>query len=284
MSPDLHAESKLDGPVPGVPGAVVREVDELPDHLPDAAQIGPHVEAAPGRLLFEVPRVARYLVRDGKTIDVTVASGADRAAARLFLEGSARGALILQRGELPLAAASLIAPNWKCVAICCPSVVGKSTLAAELCRRGWLLVADDITRISWNGSMAIAWPSHDRLKLWRDACEMVGVNADELQHVRKGLEKYFLPAKATTSPAALSLTVRLRVAPQTGVDELSLMDRVELFRESTFRPRWIDPLGRRADHARTIQQVAGSCRAIVLSGARERPIGELADHLAEAVR
>lgn len=263
---------------------MVREVADLPDHLPEAILTGSHLEAAPGMLLFEVPGIARYLVRDGKTIDVAVAPSAERAAARLFLEGSARGALIQQRGELPLNAASLVAPNWKCVAICCPSVVGKSTLAAELCRRGWLLVADDITRISWNGTMAIAWPSHNRLKLWRDACEMVGANADHLQRVREGMEKYFLPVKATTTPAALSVAVRLRVAPQSGVDELPAVDRPELFLESTFRPRWIEPLGRQAEHARTVQQVAHGCRAIVLSGARERPIGELADHLAEAVR
>lgn len=284
MSTAFPPQSTLDGPVPGIPGASVREQEDLQDHLSDARLSDPHLEVAPGALLFEVPGIARYLVRDGKTIDVAVVAGADRAAARLFLEGSARGALIQQRGELPLNAASLIAPNWKCVAICCPSVVGKSTLAAELCRRGWLLLADDITRVSWNGSMPIAWPSHNRLKLWRDACEMVGADADKLERVREGLEKYFLPVKAATTPAALSLVARLRVAPQTDVRELSAMERPEHLFESTFRPRWIDPLGRRSEYTRTVQQVARGCRAIVLSGARERPIGELADHLAEAVR
>lgn len=284
MSTGPLPEASFDGPVPGIPGAVVREVAELPEHVPEGEAVGPHIEAAPGILLFEVPGIARYLIRGGQSIEVAVAPGGDRAAARLFLDGSARGALIHQRGELPLTAATLIAPNWKCVAICCPSAVGKSTLAAGLCRRGWLLVADDITRISWNGTIGVAWPSHDRLKLWRDACEMLGANADALERVREGMEKFFMPVPSTRTPAALSVVVRLRIAPELDVEEIGAAQRANLLSESTFRPRWIDPLGRRADHARVAGQVAQGCRALVLSGAREQPIAVLADRLTEAVR
>ncbi|HEY6577710.1 MAG TPA: hypothetical protein VIY09_00175 [Rhizomicrobium sp.] len=279
-----NPRESFDGAVPGIPGATIREVVELPEHLPDGTDTGPHTEAAPGALLFEIPRIARYLVRDGKTIDVAVAPGADRAAAALFLHGSARGALIHQRGELPLNAATVIAPNWQCVAICCPSAVGKSTLAAALCRRGWLLAADDIARISWNGTIAVAWPSHDRLKLWRDACERLGANADALEPVREGMEKFFLPVRAATTPAALSVAVRLSIAPEIGFEEIALPERPALLFESTFRRRWIVPAARRADHARIVDQVARTCRGIVLSGARERPIEELADRLTEAIR
>jgi hypothetical protein len=235
-------------------------------------------------VLFEIPRLARYLVRDGKTVDVAVAPGADRAAARLFLLGSARGALIHQRGELPLSAASVVSPNWKGVAICCPSAIGKSTLAAALCRRGWQFVADDITRVSWNGSMAVAWPSNNRIKLWRDACEMMGANADTLERVRDGMEKYFLPVRTVTAPTALHLAIRLRVAPFLDSLEIPAEERGGLLAETTFRPRWIDPIGRRADYARTGRHIAGACRGVVLSGARERGIEELADRVAELVR
>jgi hypothetical protein len=284
MQAHSHPAQPFDGPVPGVPGATIREVAELPEHLAGGACIGPCTEAAPNALLFEIPRLARYLVRDGKTIEIAVAANADRAAARLFLLGSARGALIHQRGELPLNAATLVAPNWKCVAICAPSAIGKSTLAAALCRRGWLLVADDITRVSWNGTMAVAWPGPDRLKLWRDACEMAGENADALERVRDGLERFYLPVRTVTTPASLSVAIRLHIAPHIDKIELTPPERGELLTEGTFRPRWIDPLGRRADHVRIVGQVARVCRGIVLTGARERGIEELADRVAEIVR
>jgi hypothetical protein len=263
---------------------MVREVASLTEHLEGGEPFAPFTEAAPNALLFEVPGIARYLVRDGKTVDVAVSPDADRAAARLFLLGSARGALIHQRGELPLSATTIVAPNWKTVAICCPSAIGKSTIAAALCRRGWLLVAEDITRVSWNGTMAVAWPSADRIKLWRDACEMVGENADSLERVRDGMEKYFLPVRASATPTALHLAVRLRVAPDLDSIEMAAVDRVELLSESTFRTRWIDAMGRRPEHARVVQNIARVCRGAILSGARERNIEELADKLCELVR
>jgi hypothetical protein len=61
-------------------------------------------------------------------------------------------------------------------------------------------------------------------------------------------------------------------------------ERAELLAESTFRPRWIDALGQRAAQARTIQQIARVCRGVVLSGAREHPIEQLADKIVELVR
>lgn len=281
MQRDFRPGQRFEGPMPGIPGSMVSEVASLPEHLEGGETFAPFTEAAPGALLFEVPGIARYLVRDGKTVDVAVVPEADRAAARLFLLGSARGALIHQRGELPLSAATVIAPNWKGVALCCPSTIGKSTLAAALCRRGWLLVADDITRVSWNGTMAIAWPSSDRVKLWRDACETMGEDADALERVRAGLEKYFLPVRAAATPTALHMAVRLRVAPDLDSVEFAGYDRVQLLSESTFRARWIDAMGCRAQHARAVREIARVGRGVVLSGARERHIEELADKLTQ---
>lgn len=277
-------QRSFDGPVPGIPGAVIRTVGSLPDHLPDGVRVAAFTEAAPGALLFEVPGVARYLVRDGTSIEVASAKEADPGAVDLFLNGSARGVLIHQRGELALTATTVIAPNWKCVAICGPSAVGKSTLAAALCNRGWLLAADDITRISWNGTIAVAWPSHTSIKLWRDACDTLGHNANSLKRVREGLEKYDVPMSATNTPAALSAVVRLRVGTMGQLVQFPLSDSANLLAENTFRPRFIAPLGCRAEQGKTIARVASVCHPMGLDGARRRTIDELADRLAEALR
>ena len=263
---------------------MVREVSSLAEHLEGAEAFAPFTEAAPNAFLFEVPGIARYLVRDGRTVDVAVSPDADRAAARLFLLGSARGALIHQRGDLPLSATTVVAPNFKTVAICSPSTIGKSTLAAALCRRGWQLVADDVTRVSWNGTMAVAWPSTDRLKLWRDACEMMGQDAETLECVREGMEKYFLTVRAATTPTALHMAVRLRVAPYVDIVEIAPAERVDLLSESTFRPRWIDAMHRRTEHARLVREITRTCRGAILNGARERNIEELADKFTELIQ
>jgi hypothetical protein len=274
----------FEGFLPGIPDSIVRENRELASEIPGTSPIGPFTAAGPGVLWFEVPRVARYLVRGGKTVEYAAESGADPAAVELFLHTSARGALIHQRREIPLNATTLIAPNMRTVALCGPSPVGKSTLAAALCLRGWLLVAEDITRIVWNGSAPVVWPSHRTVKLWRDACEMLGSDAGKLSRVRDGLEKFYVPVRAAVTPSALGIIIRLRAAPGNEVVEIPPANRAGAISESTFRPLWIDPLGCRVHHSRAAGEVGRSCRAVVLSGARERPVHDLADHVAELVQ
>ena len=103
-------------------------------------------------------------------------------------------------------------------------------------------------------------------------------------NTREGMEKYFLPVRATTSPAALSAVLWLRTGERVDMEEIAPVGRPELLSLATFRPRWIDPLGRRADHARMVAQVARVCRCIALNGARERPFEELADRVVEILR
>ncbi|HEX4078920.1 MAG TPA: hypothetical protein VHX61_08625 [Rhizomicrobium sp.] len=281
MTDDSSEGQGFDGPVRGIPGAIVREVAGLPEHLPNARIIGPATEVAPGALLFGVPGIARYLIRDGQSIEVAPVPDGDRDAARLFLHTSARGTLIHQRGELPLQGAAMAAPGGTCVAICGLSGAGKSTLAYELSRRGWLLLAEDVIRVSWSGSKALAWPSDDAVTLWRDACEAAGFFVPELKRVRAGLERYYVPLAPATTPAELNVVAVLRIAPGPGTFELTREQRLEILPGCVFRPRQVLALGLRDTHARMIAQVSGNCRMVGLDGAKQTPIREIADRLTQ---
>lgn len=268
---------QLDGDVPGIPGAVVREVDSLPAHLEGGSKIGPCTEAMPGSLLFEVPGIARYLVRDGKTIDVCVRAGADRTAAALFAQTSARATLIHQRGELPLLAATVVSPGGRRIALAGPSSHGKSFLAAELCRRGWQLLADDITRITCTGSVAVAWPAGSKLKLWRDACETLGIEVSGLVPVRRDIGKYFYPVQASTAPSALAAIVRLRVSASQGITPFEPGLARFVVSDSAARYNQIDPLGVRAEHDGIVARVCDATKVVALEGARAVGIREMAE-------
>lgn len=200
----------IDGPVSGIPGANIRRVKGLSEHLPGGEPAGQYVEAMPGQLLITVPGVCRCLVRDGLSIEYAPEPDADPGAVILFLNGGARGALIHQRGELPLHAATLVPPGGDtALAICGASGAGKSTLAAELSRRGWLLVADDTTRVTWRETHAIAWPSRDSIKLWRDACDANDMDVAGLERVTAALDKYYLHAPTLNRPVRLAAVCEL---------------------------------------------------------------------------
>ncbi|HEY0105339.1 MAG TPA: hypothetical protein VGB91_04590 [Rhizomicrobium sp.] len=273
------------GPVPGIPDAVIRVVGDLPAQLDHAEAAGPQTQARAGALLLVVPGVGRFLVRDGMTIDLAVDPGADPGMVSLMLHGSARGALIHQRGELPLHAATLVPPGGSAAfAICGPSGAGKSTLAAALSRRGWTLVADDTTRVTWTGTEALAWPSRDSIKLWRDACETNGIDVAQLERVCAGMDKHYIRVPTRAEPVKLAAVIELRIdsphdsVPSRGAEKMALLTR------HTYRPAQIRPLGRVADYVDIVAKVAGACRFFFLGGARARPVQALADAVDAAVR
>jgi hypothetical protein len=270
------------GAVPGVLGAAIREVADLPEHLSNGRSVDPWTEGAPGSLLFTVPGIARYLVENGTSISVAPAPGADPRAVELFLHGPARGSLIHQRGELALEAATVVAPNGVAIAISGASGAGKSTIAAELCRRGWLLLADDITRVTWTRGRALAWPSHDAFKLWRNVCTEFGIDTQDLPRVREGMEKFFVTMTAATSPTVLRAVVRLQLISGLKMGDVRPGREAAALSECVFRWRQIEALRQRDNHEHLSQQITKVCRIQVLTGARDAPVEALADQIAKA--
>jgi HPr Serine kinase C-terminal domain len=270
-------------PVPGIPGATMRRVPALPTTLPDSVAVGAQTQAKPGQLLLVQPGAGIFLARDGNSIEFALEDEADPGAVSLILHGTARGALIHQRGELPLHAATLAPPSGEhAVAICGVSGAGKSTLAMELIRRGWRLVADDTTRVTWNGSEAIAWPSRDSIKLWRDACDAAAIDTDGLGRVMNNMDKYYVRVPAVDGPIRLGAIVVL--APQWDDTPISAGERMAMISRNTYRPTHIAALGMRERHVRIVAQVVSASAVHRLANDKSLPPARLADAFEAMVR
>jgi len=273
------------GDVPGIPGALVRDVASLPDRLEGGRPAGHHAEAKSGEFLMVMPEVGRFRVRGGTTIEVALENGADPGSVRLLLNGTARGALIHQRGELPLHAASLAPPDGgAAVAVCGASGFGKSTLAVELSRRGWKLLADDTTRVTWNGGRAVAWPSREFIKLWRDACETLAVDTASIERVSASLDKYYVPVPAQAEPCALGCVFEITADGIAPGPVLSAGERMALLTRHTYRPKQIPPLGVAANYARLLAKVASATRLFRLGPSRSQTPAAFADRIEEILR
>jgi len=159
-----------------------------------------------GYAVLTVENIARYAIIGGNSIVIDRAEGVAPADVRLFLLGSACGALFHQRGLLPLHA-NAIAIGDGAAAFMGRSGAGKSTMAGALLDRGFPLLADDVCVVTQDADgRALAQPGLPRLRLWRDAVEASGRNSADLEVAFVGHEKYVVPTRAGQAREALPLT------------------------------------------------------------------------------
>lgn len=261
-------------------GLRVRSELDLPEISVEGQQNGADVyvrlgrvagdEAAGGYVVTEhgtfltVPEVGRYLIRDGLEIVIDPLAGADPRNLRLFLLGSAFGALLHQRGLLPLHA-NAIDIGGRAIAFCGHSGAGKSTLAAWFNDRGYPVLADDVCVIGFDaGGRVIAQPGLRRLRLWNDALEASGRSAADYQrsfHVGEARDKYDVPTSdAPTAPVPLVAVYLLGRgddgAEQGRIVRIGGVEAVDALVSNTYRGQFLPMIGRTGPHLQDCLKIA----------------------------
>jgi hypothetical protein len=163
------------------------------EHLPEAVASGVRFDSAPGKLLLRVDGVARYLITDGNRIVIERDPAAQDIDLRVFLLGSAFGALLHQRQDLVLHGSAI---EWEGEAVVFMGVsgVGKSTTSTAFRKRGHPVLTDDlcVVRPGPDGRM-LAYPGFPQSKLWLDSLEKLDFSPDSLIRIREKIEKRALP-------------------------------------------------------------------------------------------
>ena len=157
-----------------------------------------HIVADGDALLMNIDEVARFRIEAGRSILIDPAPNVPERNVRLFLLGSAFGALLHQRGMLPLHA-NAIEIGGRAVAFMGPSGSGKSTLAAWFHDRGHKVLADDVCVIGFDDDwVPHACPGLPRLRLWADALQLMGRDLQGLNRsfLSNELEKFDVPMDA----------------------------------------------------------------------------------------
>ncbi len=248
-----------------LPGAGAAHVDvvygPVPPALPDSKRNGVCYQAIPGQLLLEVNRVARYLVRGGNQIVIERHSQACDDDVRLFLLGSAFGALLHQRGILALHGSSVEVDDG-CVVFLGKSGIGKSTLATVLASRGYPCLGDDVCAVSiGDDGTAYASPAYPQAKLWNDALQHLGIDPAGLRRIRPSREKRAVPIKRFSSaervPVKRIYVLSRRKNDSTvSLSPLTGPSRIRVLRDYTYRVEFLDGLNLTSHHFKQIVQVA----------------------------
>lgn len=288
---DLRSEIDLAGLAPPVDVATA-DVEIGFGSVP-AENAVPGYSAIPEGTLLTVAKVGRYLIRDGRRIVIDPAPGASERNLRLFLLGSAIGALLHQRGLLPLHA-NAIDLGGRAVAFSGHSGAGKSTIAAWFHDRGHKILADDVCVIGFDDAgRALAYPGIPRLRLWREALEASGRDAGAYDRSFDDIDKYDVPTGTDSrlEPLPLAAIYLLRRAEEeqggdAAIDRLTGVDAVETLMSNTYRGAYLKTIGRTGEHLAACLRVARAVpvfRAQRLWGFErfDEQAGRLHDHASE---
>lgn len=197
-------------------------------------------------LVLVIPDVARFRIAGGQSITVDAPTGVPERNVRIFLLGSAFGALLHQRGLLPLHA-NAVEIEGKAVAFMGESGAGKSTLAAWFHDRGHRVLADDVCVVrSTGGGRPVISSGLPRLRLWAEALELTGrdVASFDRSYLTDAdqFDKFDVPIKSTTeagSDIELGALYLLRRGDEFAVTELSGAEAGEAVIANIYRGSYV---------------------------------------------
>ena len=143
--------------------------------------------------LLNFPKIARYKATDGNSILIDPYPDADIESVRLFLLSITMAAILTQRKKI-LLHTSAILQNEELILFIGESKAGKSSIAAELSKRGYTIFSDDVCVLEQNdaeNNRILAYSSYPMLKLWDDTLiKLNDQQFDKSYKIRPALDKY----------------------------------------------------------------------------------------------
>jgi hypothetical protein len=258
----LTVRSEIALPMLAPAGSDSPDVDVRVDRIDVPGEHGWGYAEVEGGTLLSVQKVGRFLIHGGADIIVEPAPHASERNVRLFLLGSAFGALLHQRGLMPLHANAIML-DGRAFAFCGHSGAGKSTMAAWFHDRGAPILADDVCVIGFDtAGTPLAYPGLPRLRLWREAIEETGRAVDDYERSFDAIDKYDVPigggAAGDPAPlAAVYLLARAEEGAKAGrIERLTGVAAVDALVSNTYRGAYLQAIGATGPHLATCVRLA----------------------------
>jgi hypothetical protein len=229
--PELAAASREEAEA--CDGRVTIRLGKVPRHLRGGKRFDGLLECRPGICHYDFEGAGRYLVAHGEEITVDPHEGAGDNDVRAFLFGSVFGTLLHQRKLVPLHVSAVATPHGL-VAFTGASGAGKSTMAGLLHRHtGWPMFCDDVAVLRPDEQQPLLRAGMLRLKLWKDAVEMIEADPDRLTRDVARYEKFHVHApemfNQETMPLAALFELHrgdaLEIRPIAGFQSFELVAR-----------------------------------------------------------
>ena len=232
-------------------------------------------------IIFSVPGTAVFKMFNGGEIFYTRDPDCSPDKIRLYLLGTCMGAILLQRGILPLHGSALI-KNGKAFGIVGHSGAGKSTLASVLMKRGFQFITDDIMAVMMQGGHPIVQPAYPQQKLWYETLNQLGVDSLGLKPLFERETKFSVPVEKEYTHQPFPLTKIFEIVPvhrgSARLYDVSGLSKFPFIYEHTFRNSLLEKMNKLEWHFSYSADLAKKIKTYQIT----RPIGvynaeELAD-------
>ncbi len=238
----------------GMPDVEIK-IGETPEKLDEFISKGVMYQAAKNEFLLEVKNIAKYFVVNGDKIYVEPFKKEIDKEVRLFLLGSAFGALFIQRGLLPIHG-STVKFEKSATIFTGLSGVGKSSVAAYFVSQAYQVLADDISVVNHNIEVVPGFP---KIKLWNDILQKLEINDQSLEQIRPDMKKFQVSVydKYFNKPLPLKniIIINTKNSPGFEFEELTGIKKFNAVKNNTYRYRFVQGLDKQQDHFQVLNKL-----------------------------
>jgi HPr Serine kinase C-terminal domain len=233
---------------------------QVPEQGIDASSKDTYEQSYKGDYWLNIEGVARYWIRQGTEIIIDPYPESDETSIRVYLLGSAIGALLFQRGLL-LIHGNAIEIKGACLVCVGHSGAGKSTLAAAFLQHGHRLLADDVVPVDEHG---LATPGFPRIKLWGETARQFGIETDGLRRIIPDMDKYNVPLgeRFCQTPLPVKWVYVLEPSDSDGfaLEPFEGMARFSPLHENTYRVHFLEHMSLKPWHLKQVADLAERIR------------------------
>ncbi len=183
--------------------------------------------------------VGLFHIHDGKEITIQAIEGKTEREIRVFLLGSAMGAIQIQRGYIPVHGGAIV-HDGKTIVLTGSPGAGKSTMTSTLVSLGYDYLTDDVASVIFEDGMPLVLPAYPQRKLVRDAAEMLGYNPENLPVVDAGRDKFAVRETHNFVKKPTEFHTLLKLVPNYDTDEVEVtevdgLNKIKLLTQNLYR-------------------------------------------------
>ena len=160
-------------------------------------------------------------IQNGTDIYIDLYPDANQETAKIFLLGSAMGAVQIQRGRIPIHGGAVVTPTGAMI-ITGGQGSGKSTMTSAFVHNGYKYITDDVSSIIIENEKASIIPAYPQRKLVRDACLPLGYDPEKLIQVDSGRDKFAIRELDNWQNEKINLSSIIELYPDTQGDKIKV--------------------------------------------------------------